>query len=64
MRPAHLDKEPDGQRCRLHTAGGISEGEEAGRGHTQPGSLNNWPFRAISYLPLHTEVLLVAIDGP
>ena len=46
-RPAHLDEEPDGQRCRLHTMGGISEGEEAGRGHTRPGSLNNWPFREL-----------------
>jgi len=63
VRPAHLDEKPDGQGCRLHSAEGIPEREEAGRSDYQPGSLNNWPLQAISHLTLHMEVLLVAIHG-
>jgi len=60
----HLDEKTRwGRGCRLHSAEGIPEREEAGRSHYRPGSLNNWPLQAISHLTLHTEVLLVSIHG-
>ena len=42
---------------------GIPERQKTGRNNHQPGAHNDWPFQSIGYLSLHTEVLLVAVNG-